>query len=131
MGQGQRALSVQLRDAVMDDMSDCRLCLDAVAQEGRWLSRLRAAPLEGYATFWASLREATAPQTVAAHGETIVGWCEIIPSASPVRRHVGSLGMGLLASHRGQGLGRHILTRTLARARDRGLERVELSVLHD
>ena len=39
--------------------------------------------------------------------------------------------MGLLASHRGQGLGRHLLTQTLARARERGLERVELSVLHD
>ena len=39
--------------------------------------------------------------------------------------------MGLLASHRGQGLGQHLLTQTLARARDRGLERIELSVLHD
>ena len=39
--------------------------------------------------------------------------------------------MGLLASHRGQGLGRQLLKHTLARARDHGLERVELSVLHD
>ena len=124
-------MSVQVRNAVMDDMSGCRLCLDAVAQEGRWLSRLRAAPLERYAAFWASLREAKAPQTVAVDGEAVVGWCDIIPDASPVRAHVGSLGMGLLASHRGQGLGRHLLTQTLARARDRGLERVELSILHD
>ena len=90
-------MSVQVRNAVMDDMSGCRLCLDAVAQEGRWLSRLRAAPLERYAAFWASLREARAPQTVAVDGEAVVGWCDIIPDASPVRAHVGSLGMGLLA----------------------------------
>ena len=54
-----------MRDAVMDDMAGCRRCLDAVAQEGRWLSRLHAAPLELYTAFWASLREARAPQTVA------------------------------------------------------------------
>ena len=124
-------MSVQVRDAVMDDMSGCQLCLDAVAQEGRWLSRLRAASLKPYTAFWASLREARAPQTVALEGEAVVGWCDIIPDASPVRGHVGSLGMGLLASHRGQGLGRQLLTQTLVRARDRGLERVELSVLHD
>ena len=124
-------MSVQVRDAVVEDMSGCRLCLDAVAQEGRWLSRLRAAPLELYTAFWASLREARAPQTVAVDGEAIVGWCDVIPDASPVRAHVGSLGMGLLASYRGQGLGRYLLTQTLDRARDRGLERVELSVLHD
>ena len=124
-------MNVLVRDAVMGDMSGCHLCLDAVAQEGCWLSRLCAAPLERYAAFWASLREAMAPQTVAVDGETVVGWCDIIPDASPVRAHVGSLGMGLLASHRGQGLGRRLLTQTLARARDRGLERVELSVLHD
>ena len=124
-------MSVQVRDAVMDDMAGCRLCLDAVAQEGRWLSRLHAAPLELYTAFWASLREARAPQTVAVDGEAVVGWCDIIPDASPVRAHVGSLGVGLLASYRGQGLGRRLLTQTLARARDRGLERVELSVLHD
>lgn len=124
-------MSVRVRDAMTDDMSGYRLCIDAVAQEGRWLARLRAAPLERYADFWASLREAKAPQTVAVDGEVIVGWCDVIPDVLPARAHVGSLGMGLLASHRGQGLGRQLLTQTLARARDRGLERVELSVLHD
>jgi ribosomal protein S18 acetylase RimI-like enzyme len=115
----------------MDDMSGCRLCLDAVAQEGRWLSRLRAAPVERYAAFWASLCEVGAPQTVAVDGMAVVGWCDIIPDTSSVRAHVGNLGMGVLASYRGQGLGRHLLTQTLVRARELGLERVELSVLHD
>lgn len=78
-------MSVQVRDAAKNDMFGCRLCRDAVAQEGRWLSRPCAVPLERYATFWASLREARAPQTVAVDGEAIVGWCDIIPDASPVR----------------------------------------------
>ena len=125
------AIDVLLRDAVMEDMSGCHHCLDAVAQEGRWLSRLRAAPLDRYAVFWAGLHEAGASLTVAVAGETIVGWCDIEPDASPVRAHVGTLGMGLLADYRGQGIGRRLLVRTLKQAYDQGLERVELSVLHD
>jgi ribosomal protein S18 acetylase RimI-like enzyme len=39
--------------------------------------------------------------------------------------------MGLLATHRGQGLGHRLLTLAIDRARERGLERIELSVLHD
>lgn len=124
-------MNVRVRDAVMDDMPGCHRCLDSVAQEGRWLSRLRAAPIERYTTFWAGLREADAPQTVAVDEDVVVGWCDITPDVSPVRAHVGSLGMGLLASYRGQGLGHRLLTRTLERARERGLERLELSVLHD
>lgn len=124
-------MSLQVRNAVPEDMSSCRLCLDAVAQEGRWLSRLRAVPLESYAAFRLSLREAGAPQTVAVDGEVVVGWCDIIPDTSLVRAHVGRLGMGVLSGHRGRGLGQRLLTHTLARARERGLERIELSVLHD
>lgn len=120
---------VEVRDAVTGDMLSCRLCLDAVAQEGRWLSRLHAASVERYAAFWASLREANAPQSVAVDSGAVIGWCDITPDASPLRAHVGSLGMGLLASHRGQGLGQRLLMRTLMQAR--GLERIELSVLHD
>ncbi len=124
-------MSVQVRDAVMDDVYSCHRCLNAVAQEGRWLSRLHAGPVDRYSVFWACLREANAPQIVAVDGEVVVGWCDITPNSSPVSAHVGSLGMGLLPSCRGQGLGQRMLAKTLARARDLGLERVDLSVLHD
>lgn len=79
----------------------------------------------------ASMRAADAPQVIAIDGETIVGWCDIIPDTSPVRAHVGSLGMGLLKSHRGNGIGHRLLERALERACSRGLERVELSVRED
>lgn len=97
------AMAVQVRDAVPADMAGCHFCLDAVAREGRWLSRLQAAPLERYAAFWNSLREARAPQVVALDGDTVVGWCDVIPDTSPVRSHVGRLGIGVLATHRGRG----------------------------
>ncbi|MGO4676082.1 N-acetyltransferase family protein [Bosea sp. 2YAB26] len=123
-------MSVDIRYAAESDLAGCHRCLDDVAREGRWLSRLSAPPIERYADFIAGLREANAPRVVAVDRE-VVGWCDIIPDASPVRAHVGKLGMGLLASHRGLGLGRRLLTLALDRARQRGLERIELSVLHD
>lgn len=123
-------MAIEVRDASTSDLAGCHRCLDAVAQEGRWLSRLRAPPIERYTAFLAGLREANAPQVVAV-GHEVVGWCDITPDTSPVRAHVGSLGMGLIATHRGQGLGRRLLTLAIDRARARGLERIELSVLHD
>ncbi len=123
-------MAIEIRDACTADLAGCHRCLDAVAREGRWLSRLSAPSIERYTAFVAGLREANAPRIVAVDGE-VVGWCDITPDASPVRAHVGSLGMGLLATHRGQGLGHRLLTLAIDRARDRGLERIELSVLHD
>jgi RimJ/RimL family protein N-acetyltransferase len=123
-------MTIEVRDASVGDLAGCHRCLDAVAKEARWLSRLSAPPIERYTAFVAGLREANAPQVVAVDSE-VVGWCDITPDASPVRAHVGSLGMGLLATHRGQGLGRRLLTLAIDRARERELERIELSVLHD
>jgi putative acetyltransferase len=123
-------MTIEVRDASVGDLTGCHRCLDAVAQEARWLSRLSAPPIEHYTAFVAGLREANGPQVVAVDSE-VVGWCDITPDASPVRAHVGSLGMGLLATHRGQGLGRRLLAMAIDRARERELERIELSALHD
>lgn len=124
-------MTVEVRDASVSDLAGCHRCLDAVAQEGRWLSRLSAPPIERYTAFVAGLWEVGAPQVVAVDRKEIVGWCDITPDASPVRAHVGRLGMGLIATHRGRGIGHRLLTLAVDRARERGLERIELSVLHD
>lgn len=121
---------VEVRDATADDYAGCHRCLDLVSQEGRWLSRLSAPPIERYTAFAAGLQAVNAPQIVAIDSD-VVGWCDITPDVSPVRAHVGSLGMGLIATHRGQGIGRRLLVLAIDRARDRGFERIELSVLHD
>ena len=44
-------------------------------------------------------------------------------------RHTGVLGMGVAASHRGQGLGARLLATTLEAAEAAGITRVELMVL--
>lgn len=121
---------IDVRDATPDDVTGCHRCLDEVAREGRWLSRSAAPPLDRFAAYMTELRQVRAPHVVADDGQ-IVGWCDIRPDASPMRAHVGTVGMGLLKTHRGKGIGYRLLTLAMERAREQGLERVELSVLHD
>jgi RimJ/RimL family protein N-acetyltransferase len=65
---------------------------------------------------------------VALEGDNVVGWCDVAPAMFEGFSHVGRLGIGLLSRHRGQGLGRRLLCRTLAAAFGKNIERVELEV---
>ncbi|KCZ85821.1 putative acetyltransferase [Hyphomonas adhaerens MHS-3] len=58
----------------------------------------------------------------------VVGWVDIIPNEVPECAHRGTLGMGLLASHRGRGLGSRLLEAALGHAPESGLTKVELAV---
>lgn len=68
------------------------------------------------------------PLRVAVDGGRVVGWCDVAPSDWPGCAHVGTLGMGLLASHRGRGLGRRLVDAVLATTSAAGLTRVQLDV---
>jgi RimJ/RimL family protein N-acetyltransferase len=80
------------------------------------------------ATERASDRALPQPSWLACERPTPLKSLLSIADASPVRAHVGSLGMGLLATHRGQGLGRRLLTLAIDRARERELERLGFQI---
>jgi ribosomal protein S18 acetylase RimI-like enzyme len=105
-----------------------RLCLDVVARERRYLALLEAPPMDAVAAFVRSNIAASIPQCVALAGDEVVGWCDIVPATREGFYHCGHLGMGVLPAWRGQGIGRRLLERTVAWARDSGLERIELEV---
>ena len=102
--------------------------VQAVARESRFLARTEAPPLEDARTFTLENIEKGNAHVVAVDGETVVGWCDIVPSKREAFRHCGTLGMGLLAGYRGRGIGTRMLRAALDRARVQGLERVELEV---
>lgn len=102
--------------------------VDAVARESRYLARTEAPPLEDAYTFTRENIAKGHAHVVALDGATVVGWCDIVPSKREAFRHCGTLGMGLLAAYRGRGIGERMLRDALARARETGLERVELEV---
>jgi ribosomal protein S18 acetylase RimI-like enzyme len=108
-----------------------RACLDAVAREKKYLAQVEALPLERIQGF---VRESVATdvaQFVAIDGLLVVGWCDIFPAWAHAVQHCGSVGMGLLPAYRGRGLGQQLLAACLAKARSKGITRVELEARSD
>lgn len=105
--------------------------LDSVARERRFLTFLKAPPLEVIRSFaLASIADGN-PHYVAVAGETVVGWCDIRRHGFEAHAHRGSLGMGLVDGFRGRGLGRQLIEAALKNAWEIGLTRVELNVRAD
>ncbi|WP_112605391.1 GNAT family N-acetyltransferase [Rhizobium sp. WW22] len=105
--------------------------LDTVAREREYLSLLEAFPLEETRIFVLGMIKKGNPQFVALDDGKVVGWCDISRHGFPSHAHAGKLGIGIIPTYRGRGLGRRLLEATLRAARDAGIERVELSVHAD
>ena len=105
--------------------------LDEVAREKRYLAMLQAPPREQTFAF---LRESLSnrnPHVVALLDGRVVGWCDVLPVFGEARRHVGTLGIGLVRRARHRGLGRALLEAAIAGAWVKGLARIELTVRAD
>lgn len=120
-------MPITIRPITPEDAPAFNATLDSVARERKFLRLTSPPPLERTAAFIAGNLENGNPQFVALDGEHLVGWCDIWRINDAGSEHCGSLGMGLLATHRGMGIGTRLLTATLDGARSR-FERVELDV---
>ena len=127
-GNAAGAGAVVVRPIALADAEGFRACVDAVMKERRWLAYVEAFSLSRTAAFVAGNLESGNPQYVADDGGRIVGWCDICRESIPTYAHCGMLGMGVLPPYRGRGVGARLRAATLAAARERGFERVELSV---
>jgi putative acetyltransferase len=108
-----------------------REVLDSVAREKRFLAFTEAPPLEQSLAFYRDIVDNDHCQFVALDGARVVGWCDILPTHGQARAHVGCLGIGLLREARGQGIGARLMEVTIAKARTKGLTRIELTVRVD
>lgn len=108
-----------------------RAALDSVAREHRFLALLEAPPLEAVREFVRENIRSGHPQFVALAEGMVVGWCDVVPKARPALRHSGVLGMGVVGTHRGRGIGTALIDATLKAARAGGLARIELTVRTD
>jgi ribosomal protein S18 acetylase RimI-like enzyme len=108
-------------------------CLDAVARERRYLGFVQAPPLESVRQFVLENIENSLPQFVALSEDEqdkarLVGWCNIFPQNLEGFTHCGTLGMGVHKAFRRRGIGERLVERAISRAKEIGLERVELEV---
>src|SRR5580692_6022482 len=102
--------------------------LDQVAREEIYIEMIEAKPFENVAEFQKKLIDNNYPVYYAVSGNDVVGWADITPSSNPRLSHRSFLGMGLLKSFRGRGLGKQLLKTALDHAKKIGLEKVELTV---
>lgn len=108
--------------------SGYRDALDAVARERKFLSTLEAPPFERTEAFVNSNIENGNPHFVALLGDEVVGWCDIYRESHPWAQHAGILGMGVIAAHRGRGIGKRLIEAALQAAQAAKFHRVELEV---
>jgi ribosomal protein S18 acetylase RimI-like enzyme len=99
-----------------------------VARERKYLAFLDAPSLEMAHEFVMENLKDNWPHFVAVIEGRVVGWCDITSLHRPVFSHSGSLGVGVLASFRGQGIGEALMRAAIEKARHRGLTRIELTV---
>jgi putative acetyltransferase len=120
-----------IRQIALNDAEGFRDCLDSVARERMYLAQVEAPPLEKVREFVASSVENNAAQYVAVADERIVGWCDVFAHWAYALNHVGTLGMGVHAGFRGQGLGRALIHATLEHALKNGVFRITLEARED
>jgi ribosomal protein S18 acetylase RimI-like enzyme len=116
---------IAIRPIALADIEASRDCVAEVMRERQWLAFVEPFSLADSAAFVARNISAGNPHDVVAHGQTVVGWCDICRCTPPVYAHDAT--MGLREGYRRRGLGERLLRATLDAARGAGLERVSLS----
>jgi putative acetyltransferase len=106
-------------------------CIDAVAREKRYLAQTFAKPRSDFDAFVRDSVTHDLVQFIALDGDRVVGWADIFAAWADAVKHCGSLGMGVLAAYRRQGIGERLLQACLAKARTQGMTRIELEARAD
>jgi len=104
-------------------------CIVSVANERKYLGYVEPPSLESTRENVIEDIQSNTPRYIATTGDTVVGWCEVLPNTRQGFRHCGRLeSMGVSAVYRGNGIGKNLMAATLSAAERYGLERVELLV---
>jgi len=108
----------------------CRLAEDVGHEPGGWLltTEMWRAVGEERRYLRAVRRHADAAVFVAEDGGEVVARLSVQRDNHPASRHVADLGLMVAASHRRQGIGRALLDRCAAWARESGVRKLELHV---
>jgi ribosomal protein S18 acetylase RimI-like enzyme len=113
-----------------EDYADgVRSAVDAVARERLYIGIVEGVSLERTRTYIRELLAGGGIQVLGVdENDVVVGWCDIVRNSQEGFRHCGRLWMGILPEYRGCGIGKRLAQSCIDRARDAGIERVELEV---
>ena len=125
VGEPAMPAEVTFRRSTADDAPGVHACVASVASERRFLSFLESPAVGDIASF---ISQPDVVQVVAVDSGTIVGWADVRRMRYPGFRHRGVLGMGVVSTHRRQGIGARLLANALEAAEALDLARIELQV---
>lgn len=107
-----------------------RKIVDRVARERKFLAITEGFSLEQTKLFMRESIKNKQPNFFAINEkDEVIGWCDIRPKDFKAEKHIGYLGIGVLSSYRGKGIGTKLLETSLKAATEKGLEKIELEVL--
>ncbi len=124
-------MSYAISPIAREYFSGLHRALDIVARERRYLAFIQAPPFERSVLFYEEILKNDLCQFTALDRSEVVGWCDILPTQGEARAHIGTLGIGLIPEARRKGLGSKLMAAALAKARAKGLRRIELFVRQD
>ena len=124
-------MNLTIRQIKLEDAKGFWSALASVAKEKRYILTTEPPPFESTQAFVQENVEQSYAQYVALDGEKVIGWADILPIDHPTMKHVGGLGMGVVAEYRGRGIGRKLLESAMQHAWESGLKRLELEVFAD
>ena len=119
---------IRIVPAAIEHVESFHTCLDSVARERSGLAITEAFPLEQTRMFVAKNIEDNMPAFFALNEHRVIGWADIRREERAAHQHRGVLGMGVHKDYRGHGIGSLLLEAALAKAKEIGLIRVDLTV---
>jgi L-phenylalanine/L-methionine N-acetyltransferase len=122
---------IRIRPAEPSDAAAlCRLAEDVGREPGGWLltTEMWRAVGDERRYLRAARRHADAAVFVVEDDGTVVGRLSLARDPHPASRHVADLGLMVALDHRRRGIGRALLDRAVAWAREAGVRKLELHV---
>lgn len=119
---------VSIRIINETDIEGFHGALTSVVNERKYLLTLSPPSLANVSDFIRKNIDNNSAQYVADMRGEIIGWADIFPREIEAMKHVGLLGMGVVAAHRGKGIGADLLRNVISHSWDTGLKRLELEV---
>lgn len=119
---------IKYQPATLDLAKSFRRAMDSVSRERKYFRFTEAPQLESTLEFLTGLQNKGATQIYALEEGEVVGWCDIDYTDLEGLRHTGKLGLGVIKSHRGRGIGKKLLQLAIEDAFEKGRTRIQLDV---
>jgi ribosomal protein S18 acetylase RimI-like enzyme len=121
-------LTVEIVYIRKDLISAWRAACESVAAERIYLGRITLPMFDPEKAFPLKVIEHDWPMYCALVGSELVGWADVTPADIPECAHRGILGMGVVSSYRGAGIGSRLLEACMAHAPRSNIAKIELTV---